>query len=44
MYEEDGSKKKKTGFQKFTMVMVWLMIIVTILGVVLGAAGGLGLI
>ncbi|CAH0418497.1 DUF4044 domain-containing protein [Periweissella ghanensis] len=38
MYE----KKKKSSFQKFTMVMVYLMLIITILGTVLGAASALG--
>lgn len=39
MYSE---KKKKSGFQKFTMVMVYLMLIITILGTVLEAASALG--
>ncbi|MBM7544506.1 DUF4044 domain-containing protein [Periweissella beninensis] len=40
MYE----KKKKSGFQKFTMFMVWIMIVITVLGVILSAASALQLI
>ncbi|MBT9673098.1 DUF4044 domain-containing protein [Secundilactobacillus kimchicus] len=38
-----SSKKKKSTFQKITMVFVWLMIIVTVFSVFAGAAGSLGL-
>ncbi|MFC6202437.1 DUF4044 domain-containing protein [Lactiplantibacillus nangangensis] len=36
--------KKKSTFQKITMVIVWLMIISTVGSLVLGALSGLGLL
>ncbi|WP_082405108.1 DUF4044 domain-containing protein [Secundilactobacillus similis] len=36
-------KKKKSTFQKITMVFVWLMIIVTVGSLVASAVGSLGL-
>ncbi|WP_083491607.1 MULTISPECIES: DUF4044 domain-containing protein [Lactiplantibacillus] len=36
--------KKKTTFQKITMVIVWLMIISTVGSLVLSALSGLGLL
>ncbi|MFD1412042.1 DUF4044 domain-containing protein [Lapidilactobacillus gannanensis] len=35
-------KKKKSTFSKITMVFVWLMIIITVAGVVFGAVSALG--
>ncbi|WP_173425514.1 DUF4044 domain-containing protein [Lactiplantibacillus herbarum] len=37
-------KKKKSTFQKITMVIVWLMIISTVGSLVLTALSGLGLL
>ncbi|MCK8607281.1 DUF4044 domain-containing protein [Apilactobacillus ozensis] len=31
------SKKKKTGFQKVTMIFVWIMIILMVGGLILGS-------
>ncbi|WP_318767685.1 DUF4044 domain-containing protein [Lactiplantibacillus carotarum] len=36
--------KKKTTFQKITMVIVWLMIISTVGSLVLSALSGIGLL
>ncbi|KIS02775.1 DUF4044 domain-containing protein [Paucilactobacillus wasatchensis] len=36
-------KKKRSGFEKITMVAVWVMIISMVGGVILGAIAGLGL-
>ncbi|OLS11184.1 hypothetical protein AUQ39_01380 [Lacticaseibacillus casei] len=37
-------KKKKSKFQKMTIISAWVMIIITVLGVVLGALASLQLI
>ncbi|QGF40789.1 DUF4044 domain-containing protein [Limosilactobacillus gastricus] len=37
-------RKKKSTFQKITMVVVWLMLIATIGSLVISAIGALGLL
>ncbi|MBM6413882.1 DUF4044 domain-containing protein [Lacticaseibacillus paracasei] len=37
-------KKKKSKFQNMTIISAWVMIIITVLGVVLGALASLQLI
>lgn len=34
-------KKKKSGFQKLTIVMAWLMAIITLAAVIAGALGSM---
>lgn len=34
-------KKKKSGFQKLTIVMAWLMAVITLAAVVAGAVGAI---
>lgn len=39
-----AKKKKKSTFQKVTIVMAFLMAIITLLGIVVGALSGAGLL
>ena len=34
-------KKKKSGFQKLTIVMAWLMAVITLVAVVAGVGGAM---
>ncbi|WP_252902539.1 DUF4044 domain-containing protein [Paucilactobacillus hokkaidonensis] len=38
-----NAEKKRSGFEKITMVAVWVMIISMVGGLILGAVAGLGL-